>query len=1255
MTRRCADIAVIGMACRFPGATNYMQFWENLKQGVNSISEIPVERWATKEYYSLDMNVPNKSVSKWCGLIEGVDQFDNRFFNISPREARNMDPQQRLLLEETWHCIEDSGISLNSLQQKRTSVYVGVMTGDYRQIWASSDNETDSYSCLGNVESILANRISYIFNFKGPSFSINAACASSLVAVHQAKCSLRLGESDYAIAGGVNLNLHPWKYISFSKSNMLSPDGQCKTFDGDANGYVPGDGVGLLLLQRMEDAIAEGNHIYGIIKGSAVNHCGRSLSITAPRVDAQRDVILESYDEAGVSPETVTYVEAHGTGTSLGDPIEIEALTRAFRKHTEKNQYCKIGSVKTNIGHLESSAGVAGIIKVLLMMRHKKVPPTLNIKVPNPIIDFEITPFEISTGLKDWTTGKDGNPLRAGVSSFGFGGVNSHVLLEEYPENKSKNEHASEPYNLFVLSAKNPEVLQEMIRKWELYTRSKEFQEYNIRDICLTLLLGREQFPYRYGAIVRNKEEIINQLLENADTTGFGEGKKKRCLRIGQLISPGSQEVSRLISVLPPLKRSFELIYEKMSDRYNVNNLSDFLITVAPEELSFWFSYALIQTYISLGFDPDLITGEGAGLWVSLAISGIINPEDIPPVLKGDLPLTKLKLNRPAIPLFDAVHGTTLLPYLFDGEYLKHLINGIHFISNEVLMVYVAKARSLFQRQLTFTKYIKEWNKPLNNFGLNMESLLFNEPMIEGQWNEKKAILIVAILGALNRLNSRWDLINTRTESNEWLNEMIDLINDDVMPKDMAAKLILDKTVNMEKAASLLNARQHRMDTQKPYLNIKNHNMRLNEIQDFDIWFNNALSSKFEIEGKDQFLFLDIGKSTYLDYNGIHVEIEDAADFERAFTESLLNLWLRGLNCRWDVLCQGIDYRKASLPLYPFNRDSHWVSHTINSTTQHQHPMIYHVGFDSNGHTYCACLSGNEYYLTDHIIGNKKTLPGSVCLEMALCSGFMAKDMQAGIMKNIAWPQPVSFSSRTQEEKDVFIGLYPSGDTFKYRIWTLDEACKKITHAQGVLVYQTFRDDRFSKHINIESFKNRCYDVVQKTECYSLLGNMGFYYGPAFQTVREFFSSDTEGLSRLELTAQMTQSFKEFLLHPLLVDGAFQTAILQIARSGKEGQYLPFSLGEVQMAGPLPMNCYAHVKERKPGPSGTACFDINITDSSGRTMVTMTEFTLRESSGITTTRDQSDNHLLHVFHRLAGGDLNVEEVARILGGLENES
>jgi len=525
------DIAIIGMACRFPEANNYNQFWENLKNGVNSIKEIPPERWDTSKYYSPDINAPNKSISKWCGLVDDFDKFDNSFFNISPREAMHMDPHQRLMLETTWGCIEDAGVPLNNLQRKKTSLYLGTTTIDFAQ-WSSEYSiDSDGYSVSGSYECMTANRISYLLGLSGASYPVDAACASSLVALHEAKQALLGGQCDYALAGGVSLHFHFRKYLSFSKAYALSPDGQCKAFDKNANGYVPGEGAGVLLLQPLNSAIKEGNHVYGIIKGSAINHCGKTKSFSAPSVKAQEAVITSSYKDADINPKTINYIESHGTGTSLGDPIELEALTKAFEFYTQKKHFCKIGSVKTNIGHLEAAAGIASVIKVLLMFKNKQIPKILNFNDPNPVINFENSPFSVATELNEWKNIDQKTQLRAGVSAFSFGGVNAHLILEE-PQAILKSQKESTNDNLFLFSAKTEESLIALMTEWKTFVQSEDYAKYSLNDISATLAAGRESFPYRFGCIADTHEELRNVFHAAPGSFSIQE-KSPICLRQG--------------------------------------------------------------------------------------------------------------------------------------------------------------------------------------------------------------------------------------------------------------------------------------------------------------------------------------------------------------------------------------------------------------------------------------------------------------------------------------------------------------------------------------------------------------------------------------------------------------------------------------------------------------------------------------------------------------------------------------------------
>src|SRR5208282_353836 len=405
-------IAIIGIGCRFPGARDARAFWNLLRNGVDAIREVPAERFNLHDFFDPDPAAPGKIVTRWGGFIEQVDQFDAHFFGISPREAARMDPQQRLLLEVSWEALEDAGQVREQLAGTSIGVFIGISNNDYGRTQFSDFRRIDAYAGTGNALSIAANRISYSFDFRGPSIAIDTACSSSLVAIHLACSSLRNHESTLAIAGGVNLILSPAITMNFTKAGVMAPDGRCKTFDAGANGYVRSEGAGLVVLKPLPRALADGDPIYAVIRGSAVNQDGRSNGLMAPNPLAQESVLREAYRSAGVSPGDVDYVEAHGTGTLLGDPIEAKALGRVLAEGRAVGRLCAIGSVKTNIGHCEAAAGVAGLIKVALALKHSEIPASLHFQEPNPHIPFDELPLRVQTSLSPWSS--DSGPRLAG-------------------------------------------------------------------------------------------------------------------------------------------------------------------------------------------------------------------------------------------------------------------------------------------------------------------------------------------------------------------------------------------------------------------------------------------------------------------------------------------------------------------------------------------------------------------------------------------------------------------------------------------------------------------------------------------------------------------------------------------------------------------------------------------------------------------------------------------------------------------------
>ena len=524
-------IAIVGISGRYPQSLDLKAYWENLRDGKDCITEIPASRWDWRKYYDQDAKEMGAHYSKWGGFIEGIDQFDPLFFNISPNEAVYLDPQERLFLEHVWMALEDAGLVRESLQRislddlpGQVGVYAGVMWSEY-QLFGAEASVQGTPIALGNSFASIANRVSYVLNLHGPSMTVDTMCSSSLTSIHLACEDLKNGRTDVGIAGGVNVSIHPNKYLALSSGQFISKDGHCQSFGEGGDGYIPGEGVGVVILKRLSDAVADGDHIYGVIKGTATNHGGKTNGYTVPNPNAQQMVISRALKESKIDPRTISYVEAHGTGTKLGDPIEITGLTKAFDFDTTADTgYCALGSVKSNIGHCESAAGIAGVTKVLLQMQHRKIVPSLHSETLNRNIDFEKTPFSVNQKLRKWerpvVDGKE-YPRIAGISSFGAGGSNAHIIIEEYiPEisivnaNIQATEISERNPALLVLSAKNRDRLREYAQKLLAFIRDEHNQEQklSLSAMAYTLQVGREAMEERLGIIASSTEDLIDKL-----------------------------------------------------------------------------------------------------------------------------------------------------------------------------------------------------------------------------------------------------------------------------------------------------------------------------------------------------------------------------------------------------------------------------------------------------------------------------------------------------------------------------------------------------------------------------------------------------------------------------------------------------------------------------------------------------------------------------------------------------------------------
>ncbi len=644
-----APIAVIGLGCRFPGnAHDPATFWQNLRRGVDAIREVPADRWDADAVYAADQDAPGKTYTRWGGFLDRVDQFDPQFFGISPREATGMDPQQRLLLEVAWEALEHAAQAPDQLSGSRTGVFIGIASADYINLIQQQGDATrfDAYYGSGIAHSIASGRLSYVLGLQGPSLSIDTACSSSLVAVHVACQSLRNGECRMALAGGVHLALTPANTIAFSKSHMLAPDGHCKTFDARADGFAEGEGAGIVVLKKLSDAIADNDRILAVIRGSALNQDGPSSGLTAPNGPAQEAVIREALAQARVKPAEVGYVEAHGTGTTLGDPIEVRALAKVLRDGRAADRPFMLASVKTNLGHLEAAAGVASLIKVVLMLQHSEIPPHLNFQTPNPFIPWSEVPAVIPVTLQPWPAGYERRI--AAISAFGFSGTNAHLIVEAAPIGEAQPIEIERPAHVLALSAKSKAALTALVERFNQHLI--DASPAALADVCFTANTGRAQFTQRATFVTRSIEQLRGQFtayLASESATGVigGEVPTIDRPRITFLFTgQGSQYVDmgrQLYETQPVFRAALDrcdeilrpylgesllaVLYPKSTIENQQSKINE---TAFTQPALFAVEYALAELWKSWGVTPSAVMGHSVGEYVAACVAGVLSLED---------------------------------------------------------------------------------------------------------------------------------------------------------------------------------------------------------------------------------------------------------------------------------------------------------------------------------------------------------------------------------------------------------------------------------------------------------------------------------------------------------------------------------------------------------------------------------------------------------------------------------------------------
>lgn len=640
---RTEPIAIIGMGCRFPGgADSPEQFWELLANGVDAITETPLDRWNLDELYDTDPDASGKINSRWGGYLKNVDQFDPYFFGISPKEAALMDPQQRLLLETAWEALEDAGQTREALTRSLTGVYVGLHSHsqDYYLMQVQDADEIDTYTGTGTSHSVVAGRLSYLFDWQGPSVTVDTACSSSLVAIHLACNALRNKECNLALAGGVNIMLSPEFTITASRMHMLSADGRCKPFDQRADGFTRGEGAGVIVLKRLSDAEADGDHILAVIRGSAVNQDGKSNGLTAPNSLSQMAVLRAALANAGVQPNQVSYIEAHGTGTALGDPIEVEALADVLGGENAPAKTW-LGSAKSNIGHLEGAAGVAGIIKLVESIRHQAVPPLLHYTALNPHISFENTPFAITTDLQSWQVA-EGTKRVGGVSSFGWSGTNAHIVVEEYSAPTVNVEKQADKPVLLPISAHSASALKALAGRYADYLNAVD--DTPLTQIGYNAALRRTQHEYRAAVVADNHREAVEQFAKLASgqldrEIGFKDvDAAPRLVMVFSGQGPQWAGMGReLYETQPAFRAALDAVDAVLKPHTNWSVIEELKAETGRSRLDqteiaqpaiFALQVALAALLRDWGVEPEAVVGHSVGEVAAAHVAGVLSLED---------------------------------------------------------------------------------------------------------------------------------------------------------------------------------------------------------------------------------------------------------------------------------------------------------------------------------------------------------------------------------------------------------------------------------------------------------------------------------------------------------------------------------------------------------------------------------------------------------------------------------------------------
>jgi len=1194
-----APIAVIGLGCRFPGKANDAgSFWRLLRGGVDAVTEVPSDRWNIDDYYDPDPETPGMMSTRWGAFIDDIDQFDPQLFGISPREAISMDPQQRLLLEVSWEALENSGHAPDSLSGMSTGIFTGIIGEEYGLIQTENGGiaHIDAYYGSGVSASIASGRLAYVFGFQGPAISINTSCSSSLVGVHLACQSLRSKECDMALAGGVSLMLRPDATIALTKHMLMASDGRCKTFDQKADGYVRGEGCGIIVLKRLSDAVGDRDQILAVIKGTAINQDGPSSGLTAPHGPAQQEVIRTALKNAGVRPADIGYVETHGTGTALGDPIEVQAIDAVLGNGRSSNSPLYIGAVKTNIGHLEAAAGMASLIKTILVLEHKEIPPHLNMQTPNPFIPWDRLNVKVPQKKESWP---ENAPLLAGVSSFGFSGTNVHIVLSDGKErdvsdSRTLTNEIDRTQQLLCLSAGSQQALEELAGQYQEFMVASPGA--SIGNICFTANNGRASLPYRL-TVMGDRLEVFAEKLD-----AYCEGRSADGLSVASLsdddapkiaflfTGQGSQYVDmgrRLYETQPTFREVLNRCDDFLKQEIDRSLLSILYPgpqgndgkglldqTFITQPALFAIEYALFDLWRSWGIRPTAVMGHSVGEYVAACAAGMMGLEDALRLIS-----TRAKLMQ------ELPSGGAMAAVMTDAERLADMIAGedaeVDIAAvNGPNNVVISGAKTEIERILAVCS-----DQDLRSTLLNV-SHAFHSSMVE------------PMLDQFERAASQ--------------------ITCDI-PKLHAISNVTGKPFSLRKAIDGTYWRRH---VRQP------------------VRFYDSMRELYRLGYRT---FLEIGPQPVLTGMGRHC-LEDSdivwqhslrrgGEDWQEMLGSLGALYRQGLKVDWAGFDRDYSRQRISLPTYPFQRKRYWVKLSKESrrsfpTSDLVHPLLGRpIRSASQDYQYESVLQSKDFdFIDSHRVYGMTIMPAAAYVEMAAAAARHITNSSELKLKNAFIREPLYFNA--EEPCTIQTVLSPMEDgQFNLQIFSLNDAPStdraqagpgadnwRLHYIATLIAAEESEIEPTSVGESLETIRSRCLYEIDSEKHYDTLVHRGFGFGDALRKVTEIYKGEFEALGKIEAIDYDRADFEAFMFSPAQLDSCLQFFWTLLPEGDSSGGYLPMSIESYSQTASPQGELWSHISLRSGSslPKDTLIGDVTIYDESERPVASIRGLTFRK-------------------------------------------